>query len=161
MNDKDKKLSHLDAKGNPAMVNVSEKKVSLRMATARSEVKVGEEILSLLQGNELYTKKGAVFQTAVIAGTMAAKKTGDLIPLCHPIGLEDCKIHISNDGIDTVQIDCTTVITAKTGVEMEALVGASVAALTIYDMCKAMSHDIIIKETKLMEKTGGKKDFRR
>ena len=92
---------------------------------------------------------------------MAAKKTGDLIPLCHPLGLDNCKIDISMNSIDEVVIDCTASITAKTGVEMEALVGASVAALTIYDMCKALSHDIVIKETKLIKKTGGKNDFER
>jgi len=92
---------------------------------------------------------------------MAAKKTGDLIPLCHPLGLDNCNIGISINGEQEVVIDCTTSVTAKTGVEMEALVGASIAALTVYDMCKAMSHDIVIKETKLIEKTGGKRDFKR
>ena len=92
---------------------------------------------------------------------MAAKKTGDLIPLCHPLGLDNCHIDISMNDIDEVVIDCTASITAKTGVEMEALVGASIAALTVYDMCKALSHDIIIKETMLIKKTGGKNDFER
>src|SRR5207245_629758 len=97
----------------------------------------------------------------IIAGIMAAKKTGDLIPLCHPLGLDNCKIAIHLNEKKEVVIDCTATITAKTGVEMEALVGASIAALTIYDMCKALSHDIVIRETKLMEKTGGKRDFKR
>ena len=101
-----------------------------------------------------------MFQTAIIAGIMAAKKTGDLIPLCHPLALDDCKIEIQINGQELV-IDCTATITAKTGVEMEALTGATIAALTVYDMCKALSHDIIIKEIKLMEKTGGKNDFKR
>jgi cyclic pyranopterin phosphate synthase len=92
---------------------------------------------------------------------MAAKKTGELIPLCHPLGLDDCKIDIHINGAQEVVIDCTAVITARTGIELEALVGASIAALTVYDMCKALSHDIVIKETKLMEKTGGKRDFKR
>ena len=109
----------------------------------------------------MQTKKGPVFQTAIIAGIMAAKKTGELIPLCHPLGLENCKLVISLNEQREVVIDCTASITAKTGVEMEALVGASIAALTIYDMCKAMSHDIVIRETKLIEKTGGKRDFKR
>ena len=92
---------------------------------------------------------------------MAAKKTGDLIPLCHPLGLDNCNIFVTLNESNEVVIDCTTSITAKTGVEMEALVGASMAALTVYDMCKALSHDIIIKETKLIAKTGGKRDFKR
>jgi cyclic pyranopterin phosphate synthase len=114
-----------------------------------------------MTGNDIQTKKGPVFQTAIIAGTMAAKKTADLIPLCHPLALEDLKIDIQVKDDSAVIIKCTAVITSKTGVEMEALTGASVAALTIYDMCKAFSHDIVIKETKLIEKTGGKSDFRR
>jgi cyclic pyranopterin phosphate synthase len=92
---------------------------------------------------------------------MAAKKTGELIPLCHPLGLDDCRINIDFNEAREVVIDCTATITAKTGVEMEALTGASIAALTVYDMCKAMSHDIVIKETKLMQKSGGKHDFNR
>ena len=92
---------------------------------------------------------------------MGAKKTGDLIPLCHPLGLDNCNITISVNNQQEVVIDCTASIAAKTGVEMEALVGASIAALTVYDMCKAMSHDIVIKETKLLSKTGGKRDFKR
>lgn len=143
------------------MVDVSGKQVSQRTATARSIVSLPDEVLEHLVDGGLQTKKGAVFQTAIIAGIMAAKKTGDLIPLCHPLGLDNCNITISLSETKEVIIDCTASITAKTGVEMEALVGASIAALTIYDMCKAMSHDIVIKETKLIEKTGGKRDFKR
>jgi cyclic pyranopterin phosphate synthase len=117
--------------------------------------------LSQLTNEDIQTKKGSVFQTAIIAGIMAAKKTGELIPLCHPLGLDNCQINIHFNDDQEVVIDCTATITAKTGVEMEALVGASIAALTIYDMCKALSHDIVIKETKLMAKTGGKRDFKR
>ena len=113
-----------------------------------------------MRGDELITKKGPVFQTTIIAGVMGAKKTHELIPFCHPLGLEDCQIAISINK-EKVIIDSTAVITSKTGVEMEALTGASIAALTIYDMCKALSHDIVIEEVKLMEKTGGKKDFKR
>jgi len=119
------------------------------------------EVLEQLTNGDIQTKKGSVFQTAVIAGIMAAKKTGDLIPLCHPLGLDNCSINIHLNEEHEVVIDCTATITAKTGVEMEALVGASIAALTVYDMCKALSHDIVIKETKLMEKTGGKRDSKR
>jgi len=154
-------FSHLDKEGNPTMVDVSEKQVSRRSATARSIVSLPVEVLEQLSNGDIQTKKGSVFQTAVIAGIMAAKKTGDLIPLCHPLGLDNCKIDIHLNELQEVVIDCTATITAKTGVEMEALVGASIAALTVYDMCKALSHDIVIRETKLMEKTGGKRDFRR
>ena len=154
-------FSHLDERGQPNMVDVSEKQISLRTAVARSIVFLPAKVLEQLTGADIQTKKGSVFQTAIIAGIMAAKKTGDLIPLCHPLGLDNCKIAIHLNEKNEVVIDCTAIIMAKTGVEMEALVGASIAALTIYDMCKAMSHDIVIKETKLMEKTGGKRDFKR
>ncbi len=143
------------------MVDVTEKKVSHRTAIARSIVSLPEEVLALLTGEDLQTKKGSVFQTAIIAGIMAAKKTGDLIPLCHPLGLDNCNITIRLNDEQELVIDCTASITAKTGVEMEALVGASIAALTVYDMCKAMSHDIVIRETRLIEKTGGKRDFKK
>lgn len=143
------------------MVDVTEKQVTHRTATARSVVALPAQVFELLAGNDLQSKKGSVFQTAIIAGIMAAKKTGDLIPLCHPLGLDNCNVTIQINEQQEVVVDCTASITAKTGVEMEALVGASIAALTIYDMCKAMSHDIVIKETKLISKTGGKRDFKR
>lgn len=156
---KNDKLTHVDASGNPAMVDVSEKAVTRRTARAQAVVQVGSKILDLIKGNELITKKGPVFQTAIIAGVMGAKKTSELIPLCHPLGLEDCQIKIETSKEEII-ITATTTLSAKTGVEMEALTAASVAALTIYDMCKALSHEIIIREIKLLEKTGGKKDFR-
>ncbi len=143
------------------MVDVSEKTISHRTATARSIVVLPDLVLDKLVDGDIPTKKGSVFQTAIIAGIMASKKTGELIPLCHPLGLENCKIDIRVNEHREIVIDCTASITAKTGIEMEALVGASIAALTIYDMCKALSHDIVIKETKLMEKRGGKNDFKR
>jgi len=154
-------FSHLDERGQPNMVDVSDKLVTRRTAVARSIVSLPAEVLEQLANGDIQTKKGSVFQTAVIAGIMAAKKTGELIPLCHPLGLDNCSINIYLNNQQEVIIDCTATITAKTGVEMEALVGASIAALTVYDMCKALSHDIVIKETKLMEKTGGKRDFKR
>jgi len=154
-------LSHLDKQGNPSMVDVSEKQVTHRTATARSVVVLPAEVLQHLTNGDLVSKKGPVFQTAIIAGIMAAKKTGDLIPLCHPLGMDNCNVTIQVNEHQEIVIDCTASITAKTGIEMEALVGASIAALTIYDMCKAMSHDIVIKETKLIAKTGGKRDFKR
>ena len=155
-------LSHLTSDNTPQMVNVAEKQVTKRLARARAVVVVGEEILQRLEesgGKEIHTTKGAVFQTAVLAGIMAAKKTGDLIPLCHPLPLEHCQIDITVNEAREIVIDCTASITAKTGVEMEALTAASVAALTVYDMCKALSHDIVIQEVKLIEKRGGKSDF--
>ncbi len=154
-------FTHLDEKGSPAMVDVGAKLASLRTATARSIVVMPAEVMDKFADGDIQSKKGSVFQTAIIAGIMAAKKTGDLIPLCHPLGMDNCKVDIHVNEQREVVIDCTASITAKTGIEMEALVGASIAALTVYDMCKAMSHDIVIKETKLIEKTGGKRDFKR
>ncbi|HTH81397.1 MAG TPA: cyclic pyranopterin monophosphate synthase MoaC [Mucilaginibacter sp.] len=153
-------FSHLDSTGKATMVDISAKVITHRSATARSIVHLPDEVLSQLTNGDLQTKKGSVFQTAIIAGIMAAKKTGDLIPLCHPLGLDNCKIDIELNDLQEVVINCTATITTKTGIEMEALVGASIAALTIYDMCKALSHDIVIKETRLIEKTGGKHDFK-
>lgn len=142
------------------MVDVSGKKNTKRTAKAQAIVKVGQAIAALLKNEEIMTKKGPVFQTAIIAGVMGAKQTSTLIPLCHPIGLEDCQVIIKMVK-DKIIINTTATITSKTGVEMEALTAASIAALTIYDMCKAMSHDITIEQIRLMEKTGGKKDFKR
>ncbi len=156
-----KKFTHLDASGNPSMVDVGEKKVTKRIAKARSIIVVGEEILAQFTGKDIETKKGPVFQTAIIAGVMGAKKTSELIPLCHPLGLDNCQVTIYINEANEIVIDCTASLSGKTGVEMEALTGASIAALTIYDMCKAFSHNIIIKETKLMAKSGGKSDFKR
>ncbi|MDR3681043.1 MAG: cyclic pyranopterin monophosphate synthase MoaC [Flavipsychrobacter sp.] len=156
-----KEFSHIDKKGVATMVDVSEKQVSRRVAKARSIVWLPDEVWAKLTGGDIQSTKGPVFQTAIIAGIMAAKKTGELIPLCHPLGMDNCHIDIHTNDRQEVIIDCTAIITAKTGIEMEALVGASIAALTIYDMCKALSHDIVIKETMLMEKTGGKNDFKR
>ncbi len=155
-----KKFSHTTRDGRPQMVNVSDKNITKRTARAQAVVKLGTEIVKLIQDEELTTKKGPVFQTAIVAGVMAAKKTHELIPMCHPLALEDCQVQIRRKGIKAV-IDTEVSITSKTGVEMEALTAASVAALTIYDMCKALSHDIIIEEIKLMEKRGGKSNFKR
>jgi cyclic pyranopterin phosphate synthase len=156
---KNTKLSHVDPSGNPSMVDVSEKTVTRRTAKAQAIVTLGREIISQIRADELNTKKGPVFQTAILAGVMGAKKTAELIPLCHPLGLDDCQITIEA-GEEEITITSTATLSAKTGVEMEALTAASVAALTIYDMCKAMSHKIVIREIRLLEKTGGKKDFK-
>ena len=153
------KLSHIDDDNRPNMVDVSEKAVTQREAHARSIVNLPQPVLAALDGDEINSKKGPVFATAIIAGVMAAKKTHELIPFCPPLGLEVCDVSIAMDG-DHAVIDCRCKVTHKTGVEMEALTGASVAALTIYDMCKALSHDIVIGETRLIMKSGGKEDFR-
>lgn len=155
-----RKLSHIDKSGNPAMVDVSGKSVTKRTAKAQAVVHLGKEIMAHLDGEEIISKKGPVFQTAIIAGVMAAKQTSALIPFCHPVGLNDCQINIHVRGPRAI-IEASAAVDAKTGVEMEALTAASVAALTVYDMCKAMSHEITIEEIKLLEKTGGKRDFRR
>lgn len=154
-------LSHINADGQAEMVNVGQKHATLRTARARAIVTLPEEVLAALAGDgRLSSPKGDVFQIAILAGIMAAKKTGDLIPLCHPLGLDHCHLDIQLSGNEVI-IDCSASLTARTGVEMEVMVGASIAALTIYDMCKAVSHDIVVKEIKLMEKTGGKRDFSR
>lgn len=154
------KLSHIDAQNRPTMVDVSEKTATDREAHARARVHLPDEAAALISGDDIQTKKGPVFATAIIAGVMAAKKTHELIPFCHPLGLDNCKVTIEMDDKDAV-IDCHCKVHHKTGVEMEALTGASVAALTIYDMLKAVSQDIVISETKLMAKSGGKQDFHR
>jgi cyclic pyranopterin monophosphate synthase len=153
------KFTHLDESNKPTMVNVGEKIPTQRLARARARVWLGEDILSQLEAGDMHSPKGPVFQTAIIAGVMAAKKTGELIPLCHPIGMENCQIDIRINENREVEIHCTASVTAKTGIEMEALTGASIAALTIYDMCKAFSQNIIVKEIRLVEKRGGKTDF--
>lgn len=153
-------FSHLDQQGLAKMVDVSEKLVNKRFAMARSTVVLPADTLRKLLSDDMQTHKGSVFHAATIAGIMAAKKTGELIPLCHPLGLDKCDVNIKVENNEII-IECSASVEAKTGVEMEALVGASVAALTIYDMCKSMSHDIVIKETMLIQKTGGKNDFKR
>jgi cyclic pyranopterin phosphate synthase len=139
------------------MVDVSDKVVTKRTATAQTRVRFPSEVAEALRSRQFNTPKGPVFQTAIIAGTMAAKRTHDLIPFCHPLGIEKCSVSIEMSGDEAVVL-CTVSVHHKTGVEMEALTGASVAALTIYDMCKALSHDIVIAETRLVEKRGGKSD---
>lgn len=152
-------LTHLNESQEPRMVNISEKVVTVRMARAQALVNAGSEILALLDNGDIRTPKGAVFQTAIIAGIMAAKRTDELIPLCHSLGMDGCDIDITTQLPGQIMITCTARVTGKTGVEMEALTGATIAALTVYDMCKAISHNIIIQEIKLMEKRGGKSDF--
>jgi len=152
------KLSHIDERNRPTMVDVSAKDATDREACARTIVHLPDAVSAAIDGDEIHSKKGPVFATAIIAGVMAAKKTHELIPFCHPLGLEKCDVTIDVDASDLI-ILCRCKVHHKTGVEMEALTGASVAALTIYDMCKALSHDIVIGETRLIAKTGGKQDF--
>ena len=153
-------FTHLDKQGNPSMVDVSNKSITTRTATAQAIVLLDEAILEHFDNDDITTKKGPVFQTAILAGIMAAKQTSNLIPLCHPLSLSKCGVDIKLNKDREVIIRCTVKLDGKTGVEMEALTGASLAALTIYDMCKAFSHNITIKETKLVSKTGGKSDFK-
>ncbi|HWA86380.1 MAG TPA: cyclic pyranopterin monophosphate synthase MoaC [Opitutus sp.] len=153
-------LSHLDEKGRPAMVNVGDKPITKRTAHAVAVVALPTELAALLKDGEITTKKGPIFHAAVLAGVMGAKRTSELIPLCHPLPLDDCQIEIKADvGHRNVEINCRVETTAKTGVEMEALTGATVAALTLYDMGKSVSHGIVIREVRLLEKTGGKSDY--
>lgn len=137
------------------MVDVGDKSVTKRTATAETRVRFPQTVAETLRQQNFSSSKGPVFHTAIIAGTMAAKRTHELIPFCHPLGIENCKVLIDMQGDEAV-IRCTVAVHHKTGVEMEALTGASIAALTIYDMCKALSHDIVIAETRLIEKHGGK-----
>lgn len=141
------------------MVNVGDKKITKRKATAVTKMYLGKEVVSYFSNDELVTKKGPVFQTAIIAGIQAVKKTSELIPMCHPLLINGVDIDIQILDAEEIQILCTVEIEGKTGVEMEALTGSSVAALTIYDMCKSISQNMIIKETKLLVKTGGKSDI--
>jgi len=152
-------FSHLDKDNQPTMVDVSSKAVTERRAHASARVFMPQAVLDAIQGEDIQTPKGPVFQTAIIAGTMAAKRTHELIPFCHPLGLESCKISIAMNDAGAAVIDCHVRVHHKTGVEMEALTGVSVAALTIYDMCKALSHDMVIGEIRLEAKSGGKSDF--
>jgi cyclic pyranopterin phosphate synthase len=151
-------FSHLDSEQKPTMVDVSAKTVTQRTATAEARVRFPAEVATALRANAIRSPKGPVFDTAIVAGVMGAKRTHELIPFCHPLGLESCKINIELEG-DTAVIRCTVSVHHKTGVEMEALTGASVAALTIYDMCKALSQGIVIGEIRLLAKDGGRHGY--
>jgi cyclic pyranopterin phosphate synthase len=140
------------------MVSVSGKKATVRVARAQAKVWLTPAVAANFNGTELHSKKGPVFQTAIIAGVMAAKKTSELIPFCHPLALEDCQIKIDVQ-TDYAIIESRVQVTDRTGVEMEALTAVTVAALTIYDMCKAVSHNMRIEEIRLLEKTGGKSSY--
>ena len=151
-------LSHVDEAQQPRMVDIGAKAATHRTATALARVTFPADVADALQAAGYVTPKGAVLTVAQIAGVMGAKATSQLIPLCHPLSLDKCDIAIRMEGVEAL-IDCTVSCRGATGVEMEALTGASIAALTIYDMCKAMSHDIVIAEVRLLTKTGGKSDL--
>ena len=152
------RLTHVDPAGRPAMVDVSEKAVTARAASAECRVRFPADVAAQLRAGGLQSKKGAVVDTAIIAGTMAVKRSWDLIPFCHPLPIDGCRIAIDWAGERELAIACTVRTTHRTGVEMEALTGATVAALTVYDMCKALSHAIVIGPAKLAAKRGGKRD---
>ena len=153
-------FTHINKKNQPKMVNVGDKKITKRKATAKATMFLGTEIISYFNDKDLITKKGPVFQTAIIAGIQAVKKTSELIPMCHPLLINGVEIDIEITDTEHIEIFCTVSIEGKTGVEMEALTGANITALTVYDMCKAISQKMIIKEVKLMEKSGGKSDIK-
>ena len=151
-------LTHIDAAGRPTMVDVSEKATTARVASAECRVRFPADVARQLHANGLKSAKGGIVDTAIIAGTMAVKRTHELIPFCHPLPIDGIVIAIEWQGDRELRIDCTVKTTHRTGVEMEALTGATVAALTVYDMCKALSHAIVLGPAKLVGKRGGKRD---
>jgi cyclic pyranopterin phosphate synthase len=151
-------FTHVDAQRQPAMVDVGGKAVTHRTAVARALVRFPGPVAEALREAGFETSKGPVFHTAIIAGVMAAKRTHELIPFCHPLGIENCRVEIDMNERAEAEVRCTVSVHHKTGVEMEALTGAAIAALTIYDMCKALSHEIVVAELRLLEKRGGKRD---
>jgi cyclic pyranopterin phosphate synthase len=151
-------FTHLDADQHPTMVDVSDKVATKRTAIAEARVHFPPAVAAALRASGLRSPKGPVFDTAIVAGVMGAKRTHELIPFCHPLGIENCKIGIELHG-DSALITCTVTVHHKTGVEMEALTGASIAALTVYDMCKALSHGIVIGDVRLLAKDGGKRSY--
>lgn len=153
-----KEFTHID-KDKPTMVDVGDKQETQRTAIARSIVQLPDDMAEHIEDGEIKTLKGPVFQTAIIAGIQGAKKTWELIPMCHQINLNKVGIDIVLQEGLKVEITCTAKCSGKTGVEMEALTGATLAALTVYDMCKAFSHHIKIESTQLVKKTGGKSDY--
>ncbi|MFD2567176.1 cyclic pyranopterin monophosphate synthase MoaC [Pseudotenacibaculum haliotis] len=154
------KFSHINNKNQPKMVDVSEKNITKRVAIAKASMFLGREVISHFQNEELVTKKGPVFQTAIVAGIQAVKKTSEIIPMCHPLLINGVDVNIDIIDDEHIEVLCKVTIEGKTGVEMEALTGASATCLTIYDMCKSISQQMVIKEVKLVEKTGGKSDIK-
>ena len=150
-------LSHLDAARRPRMVGVGAKTVTHRIAEAEARLALPAVVARALRASGHRTAKGPVFDTAIIAGVMAVKRTAEIIPFCHPLPIEHCSIDIARGARNQLRVRCRVETHYRTGVEMEALTGASVAALTIYDMCKALSHEIRILEIRLLHKSGGRR----
>ncbi len=150
-------LSHLDAARRPTMVAVGDKAITHRIAEAEARVRLPAVVARALRSSGHRTAKGPVFDTAIVAGVMAAKRAAELIPFCHPLPIEHCVIRIGRAAGNVLRIRCRVETHHRTGVEMEALMGASIAALTVYDMCKALSHDIRIVEVRLLRKSGGRR----
>jgi cyclic pyranopterin monophosphate synthase len=155
------RLSHLSARNRPTMVDVGGKDVTHRVAVAEARVRLPRGVARALRASGHRTSKGPVFDTATLAGVMAAKRTHELIPFCHPLGVENCQVEIRQRTAAEILVRCRVSVHHRTGVEMEALTGAAIAALTIYDMCKALSHDIEITGLKLLAKSGGRRPFLR
>ncbi len=153
-------FTHINKDNNPKMVDVSAKKTTKRTAIAKATLFLGKEIFSQFTNDELITKKGPVFQTAIIAGIQGVKKTSELIPMCHPLLINGVDIDIKIVDSETIDVFCKVTIEGKTGVEMEALTGVNITCLTIYELCKSISQEIVIKEVRLLEKTGGKSDIK-
>ncbi len=157
-------LSHIDSKNQPVMVDVGAKDITERRAHAVASVLLPAAVAALFSEGDISSKKGPVFHTAILAGIMGAKRTSELIPLCHPLALDDCKVEVlpgvpAADGSLVLEVHCRVCTHGRTGVEMEALTGASIASLTLYDMCKAVSHDIVVGPVRLVAKSGGKSDY--
>jgi cyclic pyranopterin phosphate synthase len=153
-------LTHLTARNRPTMVDVGDKEVTRRVASAEARIRLPRAVLLALRKSGHRTKKGPIFDTAIIAGVLAAKRTSELIPFCHPLLLDNCKLEVGA-AAGGIRVVCTVAVQGRTGVEMEAMTGVTVAALTVYDMCKALSHDIEITQVRLLAKSGGKRDFKR
>ena len=153
------KLTHVDASGRPGMVDVSAKAATAREAVAECRVRFPADVAAQLRKSGLRSAKGGIVDTAIIAGTLAVKRTHELIPFCHPLPIDGIRFAIDWHGERELRIECAVKTVYRTGVEMEALTGATVAALTVYDMCKALSHAIVLGPAKLVGKRGGKRDF--
>jgi cyclic pyranopterin phosphate synthase len=154
------KLSHIDESGNAAMVDVSAKEATTRIAIASGKISFPPEVFETLKSQDFLSKKGSITQTAIIAGIQAVKQTANLIPLCHQLPLSKINIEVT-PGVNALNIVCEVKCNERTGVEMEALTGVSICALTIYDMCKALSQDLKISDIQLEKKEGGKSNFTR
>ena len=153
-------LTHIDPAGRPRMVDVGAKAVTARTAVAQAVVRFPAKVARALRAADMRARKGPIIDAAIVAGTLAVKRTHELIPFCHPLAIERCDFTIEFAAPTELSILCEVAVTHKTGAEMEALTGASVAALTVYDMCKALSHEIVISAVRLLEKSGGKRRVR-